>query len=380
MRQAAVVAILCVLALAAPVFGSAVLVIEGAPIVELSAVFTYSGQDYVEILPVLHALGYKAFWNEHSCKLVFKNESSAGVLSTRSDFVAVGTRVFHLPAHPVYLDARLCVPVKFVTSDLRAVTGKTIALEKVQAKPAPPPLGLPYRPLFLKRIVIDPGHGGHDSGAKSPTGIKEKDIVLAVALRLARRLREDMGIEVIMTRSRDRFITLGNRARIANASGADLFFCIHANGAFNNTATGTETFFLSYEASDRKAAALAAAENASFQLEADNPFAGTDMDDLKKILWDMVRTEVLKDSERLAIAVQGRLATQLNLPSRGVKQAPFYVLMGSSIPAILVEIGFMTTSTEAYLLANPRYQEQIASALFEALLHYDTVRAAQMRE
>jgi len=243
--------------------------------------------------------------------------------------------------------------------------------------PAPAPSDLPYQPLYLKRIVIDPGHGGHDPGACSPKGLKEKDIVLAVSLRLARKLTEEMGIEIIMTRTDDTFIPLGERARIANTSGANLFVSIHANGAFNRTATGTETYFLSQTASDRKAAQLAAAENASLRFEPDNPLASMEMDDLKKILWDMVRTETLKESERMAVSVQGKLEQQLHLRSRGVKQAPFYVLLRTSIPAILVEIGFMTTSSEANQLAAPLFQEQIASALFQALLHYDTIRALE---
>ena len=312
--------------------------------------------------------------------LLFKNETLTGVLSPLSPFVTAGSKVFYLPGPPVFLNARLCVPILFFTKYLSVETRGEIEFENISCSPAPPPVGLPYKPLYLRKIVIDPGHGGHDSGAKSPFGLKEKDVVLAVALKLAGRLRDEMGIEVVMTRSDDTFITLGNRARIANTSDAQVFISIHANGAFNNTATGTETYFLSFEASDRKAAALAAAENASLVFEQGNPLAGSSMDDLKMILWDLVRTEVLKDSEKLAVSVQTKLEKQLNLPSRGVKQAPFYVLMGSSIPAILVEIGFMTTRDEASLLANPMFQDQIVSALFSAILYYDTVRAMGMKD
>jgi N-acetylmuramoyl-L-alanine amidase len=326
---------------------------------------------------VLAAFGFSTLWNETSQKLIFKNKSGAGVLSPLSPYVIFDTQLVRLNSKPLFIDAKLFVPIEFVTLILPKISGKKSALKNDRPKLAPSPAGLPYQPLFLKRIVLDAGHGGHDPGAKSPGGMKEKDVVLAVAQRLAIKLQDEMGIEVVMTRNDDRFITLGNRARIANTSGAQIFVSIHANGAFNDEATGTETYFLSFEASDRKSAQIARAENASVQLELDNPFQGSAGDDLKAILWDLVQTETLKESEKLAIAVQSKLMQQMNMPSRGVKQAPFYVLMGSSIPAILVEIGFITTRHEANQLADPFVQTRIANALFMAILNYDTLRAIQ---
>ena len=361
-------------------FSSAMLVVDEKPGPVIDGTYKCNGIEYVQIIPVLKALGFKTTWNETANKLIFKGEAGTGVLSPLSPFITFGAGVFHLPGPPVFLDAKLCVPVEFVSGDLSEILSRKISFNNWESCPAPPPMGLPHRPLYLRKIVIDPGHGGHDPGATSPSGLKEKDIVLLVALKLADRLRDEMGIEVVMTRSDDTFITLGERARITNTSGAQIFISIHANGAFNNTATGTETFFLSFEASDQKAAALAAAENASLRLETDNPMADSDIDDLKTILWDLVRTEVLKDSEKLAIVVQTRLEKQLNLPSRGVKQAPFYVLMGSSIPAILVEIGFMTTVDEASLLADSKFQDRIVYSLFSAILNYDTVRAMEIHK
>lgn len=364
--------------LPATTFGQAVFESDGKPLAPLEQAYEYSGHKYIAAVPFLKSLGFETFWNERSNKLVFKNEFGAGVISPLSPYVIFEAKSHRMQAAPIFIGGALCVPVEFGTGALFKLAGNKITLVGFTPKPVPTALGMPYRPLFLKKIVLDAGHGGHDSGAKSPSGLKEKDVVLAITLKLAKRLREEMGIEVVLTRSDDTFITLGNRARITNTSGADIFVSIHANGAFNNTATGTETFFLSFEASDRKAARMAAAENASIKFEQGNPLLDSGMDDLKKILWDMVRTEVLKDSEKLAIAVQGKLEKQLMLPSRGVKQAPFYVLMGSSIPAILVEVGFVTTSDEAAMLANPKFQDRIVSALFSALLHYDTVRATEI--
>lgn len=360
--------------------GAGHLVVDGVPRTDLKTVYRFEGTDYLLAQTVFDALGFEFFWNEISHKLVFKNESGAGVLSPYSPYVTFGTRTFYQKSRPLFLGGTLCVSERFVTEILFSITGKKVELKGYEPEPAPAALGMPYRPLFLKRIVIDPGHGGHDSGAVSPAGLKEKDIVLKVSHILAKKLQDEMGIQIIMTRTDDRFITLGDRARIANTSGADLFFCIHANGAFNRNATGTETFFLSFEASDRKAAKLAAAENASLRFEDGNPLKDSDLDDLKLILWDMVQAETLKESEKLAIAVQSKLQKLLQLPSRGVKQAPFYVLMGSAIPAILVEIGFITTSEEANQLADERFQEKIADALFLALVNYDTTRAVELQK
>ena len=379
MRRIAAIGLVLALLIPALAHGGARLVVDGKAIAKLDGTYRHDGRDYVDVVPILRALGFSTIWNEQARKLMFKNERGAGVLSTQSAFVQFDSRTSFLFNAPRFLNARLCVPVGFVQRDLPIITGHTVVLEDFFATPPPAPIGLPYQPLFLKRVVIDPGHGGHDPGACSPHGLKEKHVVLAVAKQLARRLSEDMGIDVVMTRNDDRFIPLGQRARIANTSGADLFVSIHANGAFNQTATGTETFFLSFEASDRKAARMAAAENASLRLEKDNPLATSGFDDIKAILWDMVQTETLRESERLAATVQEKLAHQFHLHSRGVKQAPFYVLMGSSIPAILVEIGFMTTSDEADQLANPQIQEQIATALFLALVHYDTLCALDKR-
>lgn len=356
-------------------YASGTLEVDGKKLTASGPVFVYHKIEYVDGPAIFKALGFETLWNEAGGKLVFKSESVSGVLSVHSRYAALGASMERMAGPLVFLDGRLCVPRAFFDSALSGAMKKKIAFVNVKTQPAPDPIGLPNRPLYLQRVVIDAGHGGHDSGARSPEGLKEKDIVLAVAKQLGTRLNHEMGIETVLTRADDRFITLGERARIANTSEADLFISIHANGAFNSTATGTETYFLSYEASDKKAARIAADENKSLMLEAENPLKDSDPDDLKRILWDMVQTENLKESEKLASTVQEKLQSQMHLPSRGVKQAPFYVLMGSSIPAILVEIGFMTTSAEANQLADPRIQERITDALFHAILHYDTIMA-----
>jgi N-acetylmuramoyl-L-alanine amidase len=364
------------LVIASPVFGSATATIDGKSTVRVAA-YDRDGVIYVELGPVVAALGFNSSWNESSQKLLLRTDEHVLVVTPRSRYAIVDGRLRRMVGAPVFLGSRLCVPMAFVTGPLAEHVHKPIVFSEPDLATPPPPPALPHTPLYLKKIVLDSGHGGHDPGAKSPEGHKEKDINLAVAARLARRLTHEMGIEVVMTRSDDRFITLSERARIANTSDADLFLSIHANGAYNDVATGTETYFLSFDASDIQAARLAKAENDSFTMAEEGPFGVGGGDDLKQILWDMVRTETLKESEKLASAVQSKLEMELHMPSRGVKQAPFYVLMGSSIPAILVEVGFMTTSKEAAKLASPPVQEKIADALFSALLHYDTFMATQ---
>ena len=372
MRMATITAVLL---LCAAVCHAGVILSFDDKQVAVDGYYDYGGHRYIEAVPALRAMGYATTWNEPAGKLLFKSEAGAGILTPYSPFAIYGAKSRRLSAPPVFLDGRFCVPEDFFLSALPLLAGVEIGKKEGTAVTPPAHMAAPYRPMFLKKVVIDAGHGGHDSGATSSTGVKEKDVNLAVAKRLARRLRDEMGIEVVLTREDDRFLTLGQRAQIGNTSGADFFLSIHSNGAMNKSATGTETFFVSFEASDRRAARLAEMENASIRFEEDNPMVIAGGDDLKRILWDMVHNETVKESEKLAIAVQEKLEQQLHLPSRGVKQAPFYVLMGTSIPAILVEIGFVTTVKEAELLDSPVFQERITDALLRAILHYDTTMA-----
>jgi N-acetylmuramoyl-L-alanine amidase len=222
----------------------------------------------------------------------------------------------------------------------------------------------------LRTVVVDAGHGGADYGARA-NGVTEKDLALAVSRELARELRR-RGLEVVLTRTRDEFVPLARRTEIANRARADLFLSIHANSAPRASTRGGETYFLSVEASDEEARRVALVENDVFEQEGAVPDSS---DVVGQILGDLIRTEHLRGSSEIAAALQRRLAA-LDPPGRGVKQAPFVVLMGVNMPAALIEIGFLTHPAEARRLAGRAHQRALARALAQAVEDWGRMRVA----
>jgi N-acetylmuramoyl-L-alanine amidase len=220
----------------------------------------------------------------------------------------------------------------------------------------------------LRVIVIDPGHGGHDPGAIGPSGLPEKEVVLDVARRLARMVEEGLGVKVLMTRSNDVFVPLRDRTNFANKQRADLFVSIHANAHPRSVSEGVETYFLSSEASDSEARQVAAIENGVVQLERGPGRRGGDT--LKNILWDLAQSSFQQESSFLAETVLDFMTRSLKLVNRGVKQAGFYVLGGAAMPAVLVEIGFLTNPREERKLASAEYREAAARAIYAGLAEY----------
>jgi N-acetylmuramoyl-L-alanine amidase len=216
-------------------------------------------------------------------------------------------------------------------------------------------------------VVIDPGHGGEDEGAKGPNGVLEKDVVLDVGRRLAEEL-EDAGLRVVLTRSSDEFVSLDKRTHIANDARGDLFVSIHANAAKDVSIRGTETFFLSLEATDEAARRVAERENQAFATAL--PLEGASDDPLVAILGDLIATEHLKESQEFSRLAQAQLAQIDPNASRGVKQALFVVLSGVQMPASLVEIGFITNGRDEGKLRSRRGRRSIASALAAAVLEF----------
>jgi N-acetylmuramoyl-L-alanine amidase len=220
--------------------------------------------------------------------------------------------------------------------------------------------------LKIGRIVIDAGHGGHDSGTLGADGIEEKDVVLDVALRLGALLRDRLGAEIIYTRSDDTFIPLETRTAIANKAQADLFLSIHANSSPDASARGVETYYLNFT-SDPTALDVAARENAV-------------SDQSIHQLSDLVKKIALKDkiaeSREFASDVEGSLYAGLErgnagLKDRGVKQAPFVVLIGANMPSILAEISFVTNPKDADQLREPEYRERVAESLYRGVARYE---------
>ncbi len=218
--------------------------------------------------------------------------------------------------------------------------------------------------LGISRIVIDPGHGGHDPGAKGK-GVTESEVVLDVALRLEKLLQKVPGVEVILTRRTDEFIPLPERTAIANREGADLFLSIHANASSSAQARGVETYFLNF-ASNLSAAAVAARENAA---------SGQQMAALPDLVKSIALNNKLDESRDFATQIQREMfdrlkGTNKTLRDLGVKQAPFVVLIGAAMPSVLAEISFVTNPQEARLLKGNAYRQRIADSLFNAIRKY----------
>jgi N-acetylmuramoyl-L-alanine amidase len=205
-------------------------------------------------------------------------------------------------------------------------------------------------------IVIDPGHGGSDTGAMSASGTVEKDLVLSVARRLASALASQ-GHTVRLTRPGDEARGLTDRTALANRVDAVAFVSLHANASTVASVQGAETYYMSLDdrSTDEHAAATAQVENLAD--------GGGGQSELDLILWDLAQAEVLNESAELALAVQNRLNERLGLKDRGVKQAPFAVLTGATMPAILVEIGFLSNPAEAQQLVSADHQQRLAEAL-----------------
>jgi N-acetylmuramoyl-L-alanine amidase len=218
--------------------------------------------------------------------------------------------------------------------------------------------------LGVSRIVLDPGHGGHDPGV-SGNGVNESELVLDVSLRLKKLLEATPGVEVVMTRETDVFIPLEQRTAIANRESADLFLSVHANASRNTKASGVETYFLNF-AANPEAEAVAARENSA---------SGQTMHRLPDIVRAIALNNKIDESRDFAAAVQKSMVRSLgsknrSLQDRGVKQAPFVVLIGAGMPSVLAEVSFVTNKQEGVLLKTAAYRQQIADALYDAITKY----------
>ena len=218
--------------------------------------------------------------------------------------------------------------------------------------------------LQVSRIVIDAGHGGRDPGATS-NGLLEAEVVLDIARRLAQRLEAQPGVEVVMTRTGDTFVPLRGRTALANEVKADLFLSIHANASRNPKAHGVETYFLDF-ALDPEAEQIAARENLA---------ASGTMKELESLLETIAANSKLRESREFAATIQRAMVSNLqpvnaDVRDLGVKQAPFFVLIGARMPSVLAEVSFVTNRHEASLLATDAYRDRIANALLEGILRY----------
>ena len=219
----------------------------------------------------------------------------------------------------------------------------------------------------IKLVVVDAGHGGRDPGAVGPDNILEKDVTLQLAKEVAAALRQKLGVKVLLTRTDDSFLELRERTDYANRVGADLFISLHANATPDGKAYGLETYFLNLS-KNNQAAEVAARENGTSLQEVGN---------LEAILFDLMANAKINESSRLAAEVQQALVAGLRphysrIKDLGVKQGPFHVLLGATMPSVLVEAAFISNNREAKRLASIDYRQRVAAAIVNGVKNYSS--------
>ena len=220
---------------------------------------------------------------------------------------------------------------------------------------------------LIRTICLDPGHGGSDLGAVGRSNLLEKDITLKVAKKLKGIIESKLGLHVVMTRETDEEVSLNSRVAKANNQKAQMFVSIHVNSSYRKAATGPETYYVSLKATDQDAFLLSQKENSAFNEEIDKLASD---DELKMILWDMAQNEYIKESAKLADYIQYELNILMDTQNRGVKQAPFRVLMRAAMPAILVEIAFVSNYSEEKKLKDDAFLGKVAAALYTGISKY----------
>jgi N-acetylmuramoyl-L-alanine amidase len=264
----------------------------------------------------------------------------------------------------VTLDLAGAAPVTAPAAPTPAAPGP--APQQPQAAGQPPPPPAPDGPVpVIRSIVIDPGHGGEKEGAKGPSGALEKDVTLAVARMLKGAIEARLGIRVLLTRDDDRTLEPDERASYANNNKADLFVSLHANASVGRAAAGAEVFYLSLDGYSPEAQRLAMSEEGG----AVPTMSGGDRQ-IEIILWEMAQMRHIADSAALAGLIEQALRSRVKMRTQAIQQAPFRVLVGANMPAVLVEMGFISNPAEEKLLTSPRYQQQVVDALVESIAKF----------
>ncbi len=340
---------LCVLAL--NIFGCA-----SVPPKEQFTTYKIGGVVYYPLVALCRARGVN--WRYDTFTRTMFLEGGGHKLSCMAgDKLALADGRAAILNYPVELyQGTIVVPEQFKEQVFERLFGKaTPAREKT------------FLSAKIKKVVVDAGHGGFDPGTIGrTTGVREKDINLDIARRLSKLLRDD-GVEVVMTRNSDKFVPLPRRVEIANGCGADLFISIHSNANRVRSLDGFEVYYVSPSVNDAKRA-MAAAKGGRLSLE-NAAFAGNSLN-LKAILWDMIYTQNRGQSIALSRALCRAMDSNLEAKIRGVKGARFQVLRGAKMPAVLIEVGFLSNGSEERKLKNSFYREKIAQAIEEGVIEY----------
>jgi N-acetylmuramoyl-L-alanine amidase len=358
--------------------------IDGRGSVKIAESIAFEKEEYLSLADLAASWNAQATWSELIGNADLRLPGHTLRLSADNTFFLADGKSYNL-FNPVRLyQDELYVPMELFNRFLIPLWGRSIIWDPKDRKLSlggisPEQIKIPEarrrsqgpEKRGIQKVVVDPGHGGKDPGAVGPTGLYEKDVNLEIAFRLKAILEQEHNLIVVMTRSDDTFIPLGDRTKIANQEAADIFISIHCNAAPRKkvklkTMRGSETYFLSLAKTD-DARATAAMENSAIEFEQPEKNVAN-QDDVQFILWDMVQNEFLTESSDLAELVQESLAKKLPaVPSRGINQAGFYVLNGAYMPAILVETSFISHKDEEKLLKKPDNLKKIAQGIASGL-------------
>ncbi len=321
--------------------------------------YNLNGATYYPLIPLCESRGINWQYDTFTRIIGLSKGAHKINLKVGDELVLVDQRAVLLN-HPVDIyEGTPVVPAKFKEQVIDALFRE----EKISAPPRA--AGFPIS-AKIKKIVIDAGHGGNDPGAMGRTGLREKDVNLDIARRLALLLKSE-GVQVVMTRSSDRFIPLDTRVEITNHAKADLFVSIHSNANHTRSLNGFEVYYVAASPNDARRA-LVAARSASLNLEGAS-FASYSLE-LKAILWDMLYAYDRAESIQLAKNICKSVGSNMDVRVIGVKDARYEVLRGSRIPAVLVEVGFVSNYNEERMLKNGYYRQKIAESIMAGISDY----------
>ena len=331
----------------------------------------FSVNDFIEITKS------KKFINEKTQKVIFYVDNKKIKISNQVTFIEIEDNLFQLTSKVLNQNDNYYMPtesffgiiqnlsssssIKYTNDEIRLtpISGLKKTIKNVDLRSE-------KEKWEFKTIVIDAGHGGKDPGAVGYRGTKEKDIALDVAKRLEKKLSKNMNVKIIMTRDEDVFLRLSERTKIANESNGNLFISIHTNAAEDRRASGFETFLIGPNKNEA-AVRVAARENAVLELEGTTGKKLTNEDLIQATI---AQSAFASKSEQFASMVQKEIKKRVQSKDRGVKQAGFYVLMGASMPNVLVELGFISNPTEEKKLRSHQYRDQLATAIYRAVEQY----------
>ena len=323
------------------------------------------------------ALLKKNFINKDVQKIVFSLGNVKIKVTGNISFIIIDDKPYQLKNNIIYKKGIFYAPIDDFLDLLNEKTGSSYVMDysslSIQNKFISQEVSTNPVDLYQEKkkwkfdtIIIDPGHGGKDPGAVGYRGTKEKDIVLDVSKRLARKIERNSKTKVILTREEDIFLRLQDRTKFANANEGDLFISIHTNAAEDRRASGFETFLIGPNKNEA-AIRVAARENAALELEG---FSGKKLTNEDLIKATIAQSAFAAKSEEFASLVQNEIKKRVQSKDRGVKQAGFYVLMGASMPNVLIELGFISNPNEEKKLNSSSYRDMLATSIYYAVLKY----------